>query len=165
MNSSSGRKLLFSLALLFGVSTAAQAAAPSWGAGVKVSAWFAGSGGLSAPYDSVTGRVGIPNGAGLLYQFASNGTYVKMFQSYHSNYGCTNGFTATEWGTFESDESTLVTYPSGGEMKVVDTCAPSLNSFKPLTDLQVEQFSYAFSDSALTMKRSDGMTVTLRPVS
>ncbi|WP_019588605.1 hypothetical protein [Deinococcus apachensis] len=127
--------------------------------------WFAGSGGVSSPYDPTTGQLGSPNGSGLLYHFSPNGTYVKAFQSQNSNGGCTNGFMAVEQGTFEVDGAELVTHPAKGVLQVKDTCVPSLNSVKPLTDLQDETWAWNLGPSGLRLTRSDGMTALFQPAS
>ena len=131
--------------------------------------WFSGSGGLSEPYDPTSGHVGTPNGSGLLYLFRGDGSYTKAFQSYHSNGGCTNGFTAFESGSFSVSGDQLVTHPRSGHLRVSDSCAPSLDSDKPLSDLHDERFSWVTGSigadtnrPGLQLTRSDGASSLFR---
>jgi len=141
---------------------------PSGGGGggqaALLGSWYAGAGGVSAPYDPATGTFGMPNGQGLVYVLRADGTYTKAFQSYASNGGCTTGFTAFEAGAYVADASSLRTAPSSGQIQYRDTCAPSLNSDKPATELAAEQFQIQLSADQLTLVRSDGATGTFRRI-
>lgn len=130
-----------------------------------VGEWYAGRGGTSAPYDPTSGGWGRPNGQGLVYLFEADGTYTKAFQSYASNGGCTNGFTAFERGIVVADQASLTTRPSSGTLRVEDTCAPSLGSEEPLEELADETFEWAITageggDRALWLRRTDGSEAT-----
>jgi hypothetical protein len=107
-----------------------------------VGTWYAGSGYTSAPYDGRTGQWGAPNGSGLIYVFNENGTYTKVFQSYHANGGCTNGLTAFTNGTMRVSSEQIELYADSGHIKVSDSCAPSLNTDKPIRDLEDEVFGW-----------------------
>ncbi len=134
-----------------------------------VASWYTGSGYTSAPYDPGTGSWGRPNGMGLIYVFSADGSYLKAFQSYASNGGCTTGFTAFEEGVAVVVGSELTTRPTSGHMVYEDTCVPSSNSDTPLTDLADETFSFHFeqdeydpSETVLVLLRTDGAGGTFR---
>jgi hypothetical protein len=131
--------------------------------------WYSGQGGTSVPYDPNTGTYGRPNGKGLIYIFEKGGRYRKAFQSYATNGGCTNGFTAHEKGTLVARGSTLQLHPTSGHMLVEDTCAPSMSSDRPLTGLEDELFTWTIvpsefdpSQTVLVLRRSDGARGTFR---
>jgi hypothetical protein len=124
--------------------------------------WYASSGYTSAPYDPVTGTYGTPNGSALLYEFAADGSYRKTFQSYASNGGCSSGFTAFELGLAAVSGNTLQTTPSSGHIQYSDSCAPSLDSDKPETDLSSESFSWEIVADGLLLTRSDGAASQFR---
>jgi len=103
--------------------------------------------------------------------FNADSTYTKAFQSYESSGGCTTGFTAFESGALSVSGDTLVTTPSSGHMVYEATCSPNLNSDTPLTDLEVETFSWALvpaetdpSTTVLRLRRSDGAESTFAPM-
>lgn len=136
-----------------------------------VGGWYAGSGHTSAAYDSTTGTWGTPNGDGLVYLFEPNGSYTKAFQSYYGTAGCTTGFTAFESGVLYIDGAVLDTKPSQGHMEFRDTCAPSANADKPLTELEVESFTWQLGPSeydpsltVLHLERADGAAATFIPL-
>lgn len=129
--------------------------------------WYAGRGGTSSPYDPATGAFGRPNGQGLIYVFEAGGRYRKAFQSYASNGGCTNGFTAHEEGSLTAEAHTLQLRPTSGHLLTEDTCAPSLNSDEPLTGLGDESFTWELrpaeldaAQTELLLQRSDGAAST-----
>jgi hypothetical protein len=137
--------------------------APPAGAGPLapevVGAWYAGAGGVSQPYDPRTGSWGTPDGMGLVYDLRADGTYTRAFQSYHSNGGCTNGFTVFEQGAYRADPGEIRTSPASGRMRVSDTCSPSLDSDRPLGagDLHPERMAWALvRDGAETRLRLSG---------
>jgi hypothetical protein len=124
--------------------------------------WYASSGYTSAPYDPATGTYGTPNGSALSYEFAADGSYRKTFQSYASNGGCSSGFTAFEVGVAAVSGNTLQTTPSSGHIQYSDSCAPSLDSDKPETDLSSESFSWEIVADGLLLTRSDGAASQFR---
>lgn len=134
-----------------------------------VGSWYAGRGGTIVPYNPTTGAFGRPNGQGLVYIFDAGGRYRKAFQSYASNGGCTNGFTAHEEGTLTGEGGSLYLHPTQGKMIVEDTCAPSLGSTKPLSSLADESFTWELrpsdtdpSQTVLWLQRSDGAASSFR---
>jgi len=133
--------------------------------GALVGSWYAGRGGTTAPYDPVSGTFGRPSGSGLLYLFQPGGRYLKGFQSYESSGGCTTGFTVTEQGVIYATDSTLTTHPTSGRRVFEDTCAPSLDSDDPVTDLADETFTWEVSGDdptapVLSLVRTDGAAAT-----
>lgn len=107
-----------------------------------VGSWYAGQGGTTAPYDPGTGAWGTPTGKGLVYVFEADATYTKAFQSYVSSGGCTTGFTVFESGVASASGSRLTLTPTRGNKKYSDSCAPSLASDDPLSELVTEQLTF-----------------------
>jgi hypothetical protein len=136
-----------------------------------IGSWYAGQGYTSAPYDPATGAWGTPSGKGLIYQLAADGSYQKAFQSYESSGGCTTGFTAFEQGIAVASGDQLVLTPSSGHLKYSASCAPSLDSDEPLSDLFQEHFTWSLaaseydpSEPALHLQAPDGASATFRPL-
>jgi len=133
-----------------------------------VGSWYAGRGHTNAPYNPTTGAWGRPSGKGLVYIFKKDGSYTKAFQSYESDGACITGFKS---GRLSIEGNTLTTTPDKGRMVFEATCNPSLNSDKPLEDLNTEVFSWELkpnendpSVTSLYLLRSDGAGSTFNPI-
>jgi hypothetical protein len=98
--------------------------------------------------------------------FRADGTYTKAFQSYVSNGNCTTGFTAFESGQMAVDETTVYLRPGAGKISYRDTCAPSLNSDKPLRDLKDETLSFTLDAAprSLRLANSAGQASMFRAI-
>ncbi|MCC6751540.1 MAG: hypothetical protein IT371_28060 [Deltaproteobacteria bacterium] len=136
---------------------------------VLVGSWFAGAGGTTTSFDPASGATGTPNGERLLYEFKADGSYRKTYQSYQASGGCASGFTAAESGWAEASETTLTLTPDAGHLQVKNSCAPRLDSDKPLDQLAGESFTWTLvadeldpSHKLLRLVTASGAGATLR---
>jgi hypothetical protein len=104
-----------------------------------VGGWYSGSPSSIGLYDPATGSWGSPSGSGISYTFREDGSYREGYVGQVHRGGCYTGFFIFIEGVARVRAASLTKTQSRGVLRVEDTCSPSLNEERELSDEELAE--------------------------